>query len=266
MWWRLEHTYEANAVAFPDGRVIPISGQAARGLGDFTGSSPKERMQTAMAWAGEDVRAADLRFVLDRLFRLNGASGNDSQFAGRLDLKRVAAVGHSAGGSDAVPACQLDQRIKACVSEDGGGFPFGAFVNYHNASSPGQPFLFVEAYRAPMRMDPVEWNGFLARMDQQLRGCSGGTHHVVLKSPGMIHGSFSGQPFLMAGNDTNSQKAALHNLHLVEGDNRVPRQVSEGQTHIVARRRCKAFSRNYCDQKRSMSNSGSRIPSSAPTS
>ena len=214
----VEHTHEANAVAFPDGKIIPTSGKAARGLADFPGTSAEERMQNAMAWAGErtDVRAADLRFVLDKLLQVNGVSGSDSRLAGRLDLKKVAAVGHSAGGSDAVRACQIDQRIKACVSEDGGGFPFGAFVNYHNAPSPKQPFLFVEAYRAPMRMDPSQWNGFLARMDQQLRNCSGGSYHVVLKSPRMIHGSFSDEPFLMAGSDLSSQEAALHNLHLID--------------------------------------------------
>lgn len=214
----VEHTYEANAVAFPDGRVIPVSPQESRGIADFPGASPEERMQNALAWGEErtDVHAADLRFVLDRLFQLDRSRERDFPLAGHLDLDRVAAVGHSAGGCAAVRACQLDQRIKACVSEDGGGYPFGAFLNYHGAECPKQPFLFVEAYRPPMRMDPAKWNEFLSRMDRQLKSCAGGSYHVILKSAGMMHGSFSDEPLLNAGSDATARETALHHLRLAE--------------------------------------------------
>ena len=36
------------------------------------------------------------------------------------------AVGHSAGGTVTARACQIDRRIKACISEDGEVNPVGA--------------------------------------------------------------------------------------------------------------------------------------------
>lgn len=214
----VEHTYEANAVAFPDGRVFPFSEEISHQMRPPPGVSFDDWIPKGLAAGQErtDVKAADLRFVLDRLFQLNCAGGASSRLAGRLDLTRVAAMGHSAGGSVAVRACQLDSRIKACISLDGGGYPVGAFLNEHNAPSPRQPFLFVEAYRPPMRMDPAKWNAFLSRMDQQLRDCSGGSYHVTLKPRGIVHGSFSDEPLLMAGSDARAQRTALHNLYLVE--------------------------------------------------
>lgn len=39
---------------------------------------------------------------------------------------------------------------------------------------------------------------------------------MMLKSPGIVHGSFSDEPLLVARSDARAQKTALHNLHLVE--------------------------------------------------
>ncbi len=214
----VEHTYEANAVAFPGGRIIPYSGEIVRQMQVPKGASFDDWAPKLLAAAQEraDIKAADLLFALDKLSRLNTAGDAEAPFTGRLDLTRVAAAGHSAGASVAARACQLDRRIKACIDADGGGYPFGAFLNGHQAPSPRQPFLFLEVYRPPMKMDPAKWNAFLARTDEQLRDCPGGSYHVTLKSPGMVHGSFSDEPLLMAGSDDAARKAALHNLRLIE--------------------------------------------------
>jgi acetyl esterase/lipase len=49
-------------------------------------------------------------------------NGDTQRFllAGRVDLKRAAAMGHSAGAEFAARACQLDARFKACIDLDGG--------------------------------------------------------------------------------------------------------------------------------------------------
>jgi hypothetical protein len=64
-----------------------------------------------------DVKAEDLLFVLDQLDAL-GVS--DDPLAGRLDLERVGAFGHSFGGGAAVVAAQRDVRFRACANLDGG--------------------------------------------------------------------------------------------------------------------------------------------------
>lgn len=58
--------------------------------------------------------SADQRFVLDTLARMNES---DATFKGRLDLKRVAMIGHSRGFLS--PTCASDPRIRACVNLNG---------------------------------------------------------------------------------------------------------------------------------------------------
>ena len=87
-----------------------------------------------------EIEAADLRFVLDQLERLD-KSAKSLLFFRRLDFSRIAAVGHSLGGMAAIRACQLDTRIKACVNQDG-GTPDGVFLQYPAAKPLKQPFLF----------------------------------------------------------------------------------------------------------------------------
>jgi predicted dienelactone hydrolase len=113
----IEHTYEAAAVVFPDGRVIPYSEENMRRMQKPPGASYDQMVENAMSWirARDDVFAADQRFVLDQLVQLN--HNNALPFAGQLDLNRVAAVGHSMGGQASIRACQLDDRIKAWTEE-----------------------------------------------------------------------------------------------------------------------------------------------------
>ncbi|MEV5509963.1 alpha/beta hydrolase family protein [Streptomyces orinoci] len=73
-----------------------------------------------------DTRIADLRFVLDQLAVL--AAGRNPDAAGRplprhlgraLDLRRVGAYGHSAGGTSVAEAMHRDRRIAAAVNLEG---------------------------------------------------------------------------------------------------------------------------------------------------
>lgn len=64
-----------------------------------------------------DALAADARFVLDQLQSLD-AGAAETWCAGRIDLERVAILGHSRGGKTVSRACTTDPRFKAAVIYD----------------------------------------------------------------------------------------------------------------------------------------------------
>jgi dienelactone hydrolase len=105
----VDHTYEATAVEFPDGRIVKsVFGSH---LTTYTRSDPQ-----ALAFA-VSVRLGDLRFVLDELATLATAGGG--VFAGKLDLSRVALAGHSLGGLTVIRGVRHDVRFRAGISLDG---------------------------------------------------------------------------------------------------------------------------------------------------
>lgn len=57
------------------------------------------------------ARPDDVRFVIDVFARL--ARGDDSRFAGRVDLERVGVAGHSFGAVTAIAVADADPRVKA---------------------------------------------------------------------------------------------------------------------------------------------------------
>lgn len=98
----VDHTYEAAAITFPDGRVTTclvcelVEAETAR---------PEQ------VTAG---RAADVSFVLDELGKRRDV---------QADLSRVAMAGHSIGGSSAAETMLRDRRVDAGVNMDGTFFP-----------------------------------------------------------------------------------------------------------------------------------------------
>lgn len=214
----VEDTYLAAAVAFPDGRVLPH-----RLFAVAAGTSAEERLKQMSAPEGPERTSIDLRFVLDKVSELNGTRGK-SPLAGRLDLARVAAMGHSAGGLAAIRACQLEPRFRACVSLDGVANPEGAWLNYADASCPDLPFLLLEPYRpsptderlARMGETRAQFDEYLARKQSQLKSCRADTYDAVMSATGMVHDSFSDGPLLSSANSFANTQVALHNLGLVE--------------------------------------------------
>lgn len=124
--------YRTGSVVFPDGRVMHRT----------TENNPEfcvlpDRVQTErcasrvmMAWI------ADIRFVLDRLARLN-ASDTSGRFAGRLDMAHVGLLGHSFGGAVVAQFCHEDDRCKAGIDIDGA--PHGSVIQ----AGLRQPFMFL---------------------------------------------------------------------------------------------------------------------------
>ncbi|MER7050088.1 alpha/beta hydrolase family protein [Streptomyces jumonjinensis] len=94
----VDHTHDAAAVLFPDGRLIRGDLPAAPDDWDA-----QDRLETG-------VRAADLRFVADQLT------------ARRPAPPRIGVLGHSMGGPAAAEAMRQDRRFAAGLDLDGGLF------------------------------------------------------------------------------------------------------------------------------------------------
>jgi predicted dienelactone hydrolase len=105
----VDHTYEATAVAFADGRM-------ARSLYGSHLTRIVRLDESALSLA-ESVRVGDVRFVVDELQRLNARP--DNPFAAHLDLAAIATAGHSLGGLTALEALGSDARIRAAIVLDG---------------------------------------------------------------------------------------------------------------------------------------------------
>lgn len=88
----VDHTYEASAITFPDGRITECLICETKPDGPTVARN----------------RATDVSFVLDELTR-----------SGRFAPDRIAMVGHSLGGAATARAVQEDPRIRAGVNMDG---------------------------------------------------------------------------------------------------------------------------------------------------
>ncbi|WP_371648841.1 MULTISPECIES: alpha/beta hydrolase family protein [unclassified Streptomyces] len=137
----VDHPYDSGEVEFPDGRVVL--------------TRPEEDEDTITKAVA--VRAADLRFVLDRLAYLDRGGNPDAQrrplprgLSGTLDLSRVGVFGHSRGGAAAAAAMDGDPRVRAGVNLDGA--VRGPVVE----RGLDRPFLLVDtAVHDGLRQDPT---------------------------------------------------------------------------------------------------------------
>ena len=140
----IDHTFDC-AVEFPDGRVEV--------------QKPGLRIDDLL----HEVRAADLRFVLDQLIALAAGHNPDAGhrplprgLARMLDLTRVGAYGHSLGGPTVIGAMNQDRRIDAGAALDG---------TLRGPVSFDRPFLMMGNQHERRSEDP-DWAAFY----DQLRG------------------------------------------------------------------------------------------------
>jgi dienelactone hydrolase len=210
----VEHTYTATAVVFPDGRIVtayrdPVASR-----------SPAEAFQQMMKGAGLQINtgAADLIFVMNKLSQLNTQNESNFPLSGRLDLTHVAAMGHSSGGGNAALACELNERFKACLSLEGQMPPIAAFPTNPEGKFFAQPVLLLEVDHSGQHrgFDDAQNAEYLRKKEEQLEKCPAGSYDVVLKSEGLMHGSFSDFPLLMANGHVKETELALDNLRLIE--------------------------------------------------
>lgn len=105
----VDHAYESTGTAFPDGRVLTCAAC------DAAEAAPDDAAEREVLRTVSTGRAADLSFVLDRLTG-NRPAWKDSRM---IDRRRVAAAGHSIGGSAAASAMLVDPRFDAGINMDG---------------------------------------------------------------------------------------------------------------------------------------------------
>jgi dienelactone hydrolase len=121
-------THFGPVAVFPDGRVVLRANPNPQALG-YRDQDDFVLNFAAPTWA------ADMRFVLNQLGKLNGDSS--SMFKGRLDMSHVGTFGHSFGGSTAAQVALEDSRVKAAIDID--GKIYGAITQKRL----GKPFLLV---------------------------------------------------------------------------------------------------------------------------
>ena len=145
----VDHTYEATAVQFPDGRFVHS------GFGSHLGNTLLEDDQ-AMALA-LTVRLDDLRFLAGELERLNGAPSGP--FAGKLDTGKIAIAGHSMGGLAASLGVQRDRRFKV-----------GAILDVHDGDVPDAVVKTTAAPVLILASGRKQWTENECKLWTSLRG------------------------------------------------------------------------------------------------
>lgn len=200
----IERTYEVDAVAFPDGRVILASDSTNRHPEPGRGESETAFNKKMHAWeeTADTYWAADISFVIGKLTALAQDKRVKAPFRNSIDASQVGALGHSLGGRIVARACQLDSHLKACANEDG-RLEEGAILAYPGALMPSQPFLFMQ-HTLPNDQELSEHGYTRERFEreiqgpviQQLRECPGGAFRIVIKFPHIDHMSFTDRPLL----------------------------------------------------------------------
>jgi len=142
----VNHTYEATAVEFPDGRLLKSVFGSHLGK---TMRSDDQALSSALS-----VRSGDLRFVLNELERLNAAA--DSPFAGKLDTSHIGLMGHSLGGEATISAVEQEARLRAGVLIDG-------VITDASVAGTDKPILILAAGRE-------QWGDNECRLWSDLRG------------------------------------------------------------------------------------------------
>ncbi len=219
----IERTYDIDAVAFTDGRVVLASDAANRHPEPGKGESEAAFDRRMHTWeeAADNYWAGDISFVLDKLTAITHDGHSNAPFKTSMDLSRIGALGHSIGGRIVARACQLDNRIKACANEDG-RLDEGAILAYKRATLPPQPFLFLQ-HTLPSD-DELRQHGYTRErfereiqgpLIEQLRRCPGGSFRVVIKSPRIDHMSFTDKPLLVSKPGSRSAAEARDGLKII---------------------------------------------------
>ena len=217
----IEPTYDVPAVVFNDGRVILFKRQWIPGAESATpGETWQQFLDRIRAFNQSHVLtwASDIRFVIDQLFKVDTYVTETVPFAGRIDLRNIAAWGHSMGGKAATRACELDSRIKACLDADGSAIQEGdAFDSRSNVS--GSAFLWIDVYHEPATDAQLAVHGITRRdwqifyehrvqaADTRMLQWPGNSYRLTIKNAHTSHDSFTDFPMLEAQTDEDYKQS-----------------------------------------------------------
>jgi dienelactone hydrolase len=187
----IDHVYSAWRTALPGGKIADTLLTAHE---DYS-SEPAFAAFLAAAEREVRFRAADVRFVLDRIAQWNMADPA-GRLTRRLALDHIGIFGYSLGGGVAEQACTTDTRLKACLDIDGLVIE-GAPRDFTTA-----PLFFMQSRATGPTPDPLEpddaavreakYNLDQAAEVQRLLRLHGG---YLLEFTGAAHGDFSDSPF-----------------------------------------------------------------------
>ncbi len=103
----IDHTYDAAATVFSDGRVAQYSHHNKMLNGN------NEYLDKHI-----EIWVKDAKFVLDKIEEINKKDPLN-HFTGRIDLNKIGMFGHSYGGATAGQIIMQDSRVKAGINMDG---------------------------------------------------------------------------------------------------------------------------------------------------
>ena len=169
-------------------------------------ASTREEFNRSIAIGDQKVtlEARMASAVLDGLTTLDGADPV-GRFTGRLDLKRVGALGFSLGGAAAAEACRQDARFLAAMNLD--GYLFGAvategmsrpyfLANTVDALTPSNTSSTAPAAASPGIKSPPNFTDELDPIDEQRQNAIlARTHGYVLQVARTSHMDFTDDPF-----------------------------------------------------------------------
>ncbi|MGC3945718.1 MAG: hypothetical protein QM762_14555 [Chryseolinea sp.] len=207
----LTHPYDAWLVPLSNGSAISFE------INQRNTAGTTEEQQIAYENKRVDWWASDISFAIDQLISMQGHP-DSLPFASHLDLTRIGAMGHSAGGRAAARACQLDARIKSCADQDGVAMMQPFYTDAHGVGM-RQRFLIFERVRnaklndddaRSLGMTLTELNALVTNLRQKKQKAlraTGGSFHVLLDFGNSSHMSFSDLPLLQAIDDGQEMKA-----------------------------------------------------------
>ena len=137
----LDAPYRTFLVVLPDGRLVERVPTANLNLAGDAGAR-------LLAEKLLPIWRADIDFALHQLEGLNDVDPT-GRFTGRFDFQRLAALGDSFGGAQALQFCHEESRCRAAIDID--GIPFGTVIR-DGLSKPGM-ILLSDHSRA--KVDPA---------------------------------------------------------------------------------------------------------------
>ncbi len=223
----IEHPYDAYAVAFPDGRVVPFASEKWDEARKVQGGSAKYQNEQI------PIRASDILFVINQV-NLLSKEKSKSIFGNHLDLEKIGVFGHSLGGMAAARACQLTTLIHACINLDA-EFRGPPYVEYSPNDPIKQPFLFFVSQHSlyiskhilpPTNEDLTNMkltrrvydslmNSYQTRQNNALANMSGGSYRVSIEANGFVHRSFIDTKLFEKMNDTTILNQNLKNIEMI---------------------------------------------------